>query len=201
MAWTDYGVEPFDVFKSTEFKLVWDFYEGFNQRANRSHVSKINHIIEGIGVLEYLNADTQTIRAFCLHPLLQMDDDITKHILSIEHCSSIAVALAVEYRNCANAYLCRPETDHYTDEDMPNIPLPQVQQMLVADKVQNFKDFLIHHYQTHERNHQLYAYFVNWLTHLGYTQEDFNDMSEVCRQATNNVRSKVEPLLARSYPK
>lgn len=192
MAWSDYGVEPFDAYRTNEFKFVWDLYNGFNTVARRSQVPKIHHIIEGIAILEHVNASNEAIKAFCLHPLLQMDDDFNNNVGKMKFVCPVAVALAVEYRSCANSYLCKPETDDIEPEDMPAIPSPHVQQMLLADKVQNMKDFMLYHYSTHPRSFELRKYFINWLTHLGYTNEDFLDLSEICISATNNIRSKLD---------
>ena len=43
---------------------------------------------------------------------------------------------------------------------------PEVRLMLIADKVQNYKDFMLHHFMTHKRSNQLYMYFHNWFTLL-----------------------------------
>ena len=39
--------------------------------------------------------------------------------------------------------------------------------MLVADKVQNLKDFVLHHLGSHKRSDELYRYYHRWLQHLG----------------------------------
>jgi len=36
----------------------------------------------------------------------------------------------------------------------------------VADKIQNYKDFLIYHQKTHARSKELNEYFQNWLKKL-----------------------------------
>jgi len=45
-------------------------------------------------------------------------------------------------------------------------PLYEVNDMLVADKVQNKKDFMTYHYGTHDRSNELNQYFNEWLTAL-----------------------------------
>jgi len=38
----------------------------------------------------------------------------------------------------------------------------EVKQMLIADRAQNYKDFMLHHCGKHERSGELYKYFNNW---------------------------------------
>lgn len=146
-----------------EYNMIRSAYG--DQRAKRSGVPLINHIDEGLVVLDHLNASTVTQKAWCLHPLVQMDDDV-HNVMSMTECDPIAVGLAIEYRSKANAYLCRPETDHYTLSDLPTLPLVEVKNMLIADKVQNQKDFLTYHYGTHPRSVQLCRYFQTWMEFL-----------------------------------
>lgn len=73
--------------------------------------------------------------------------------------------LATEYRRAANAYLCKPETDAWSIDDAKKhigLLLPDIRLMLIADKVQNRKDFMAAHYGTHPRSDQLFDYFNNW---------------------------------------
>jgi hypothetical protein len=101
-----------------------------------------------------------------LHPLLQLDPDLEKNFdVIVAQCDKRAVALAMEYRNIANAYLSRREID--TLEEVALSPLEGVNRMLVADKIQNYKDFMAHHYETHPRRRELNEYFHNWFERLG----------------------------------
>ena len=50
---------------------------------------------------------------------------------------------------------------------------PELRAMLIADKVQNKKDFQLYHQGTHERSKELSEYFDDWLELLGVTEEDF----------------------------
>jgi hypothetical protein len=126
----------------------------------------MNHIDEGLVLLQHIGGNERTMRAWCLHPLVQADDDLIANVTKLEHINPLVVFLAMEYRNVANQYLCRPKTDHYTLEDVPTPPLFEVAQMLWADKTQNERDFRRYHYDTHPRSRQLSKYFHNWLTHL-----------------------------------
>jgi hypothetical protein len=75
----------------------------------------------------------------------------------------------LEYRKCANAYLCKPYTDSWTLAEIKEaapIVIEDVRQMLIADKVQNQADFLKYHFGTHPRSEQLATYFNTWLKYL-----------------------------------
>ena len=50
--------------------------------------------------------------------------------------------------------------------------------MLIADKVQNRKDFLKYHYGTHKKSVELDIYFKNWLRALNVTEADYNFLIE-----------------------
>lgn len=75
-----------------------------------------------------------------------------------------AVLLAMEYRNIANQYLSHRVINSIDDIELG--PVPGIRQMLIADKIQNYKDFLIYHKDTHERAAELDEYFKNWLAKL-----------------------------------
>lgn len=168
--------------KSTpEYKAVEKLYDNRRECATRSGVPKINHIDEGLVVLSILGADLTTMRAWCLHPIIQSDDDMIRAFNPEYHADLFgfdwqALGLAVEYRNCANLYLCRVDTDEYTKQDLPSIPLDQVYNMLIADKVQNKKDFMTYHLNTHERSDQLCRYFDMWLDHLYISTHQYDSL-------------------------
>lgn len=184
MAWVENSIEPFNVHNTPEYKSVLRFYKDGQERASRSGVLKMNHINEGLTILDNIGACEYTKRAWCLHPTIQMDNDITSYREFVLFCSPLSVLLATEYRAVANAYLCRPETDNYTLNDLPKIALPEVKHMLIADKVQNYKDFLIYHVETHQRSSQLDAYFITWLLHLGVSRQQFQYLSGLITEPT-----------------
>lgn len=140
--------------------------------AARSGVPLINHIDEGLVILDKLGAADETKAAFCLHPLVQsnaMYHANIKDLVGDSRVGNMALVLAVEYRRAANAYLCTPSTDGWGLKEIREAvkhPAGEVLQMLVADKQQNFKDFMEHHFKTHPRSQQLYAYFHNWFKFL-----------------------------------
>ena len=47
--------------------------------------------------------------------------------------------------------------------------------MLIADKIQNRKDFQLYHLGTHTRSEQLDQYFKNWLEKLEVSEDFYNE--------------------------
>jgi hypothetical protein len=168
-------MNPLDItLASREYNLVKAYYrEG---TAFRSKVPLMNHIDEGLAILSVQGAWTATMQAFCLHPLLQNDPVFQTNwkTACAAGVNGKAICLAMEYRRCANAYLCTPSTDDFTQAHIKKVVglmIPPVRMMLVADKIQNFKDFLAYHQGTHPRSAQLAAYFENWLEFLEVSPE------------------------------
>lgn len=163
---------PFIKVESTyEYRAIRDFYG--TDCAKRSGVQLMQHIDEGLAILKSIGASMAAQCAYCLHPLVQGDDVYAQHYDRLKVDSKISLVSlerAVEYRHYANMYLCKPETDSWTLATMAEkigfIPT-DVHHMLIADKRQNFKDFMRHHFGTHERSLELTRYFNNWLEYLG----------------------------------
>lgn len=154
------------------YQLILNHYKSFT--AVRSGIKLMNHIDEGIKILQDHGADDFVIEAFCIHPLLQLDTQLVGLFSNLNDnllltLNPKVLILTMEYRKVANAYLCKPETDDWTiDKIRFSCPLvlDDVRLMLIADKVQNYKDFLTYHSSTHLRKIQLKQYFENWLKYL-----------------------------------
>lgn len=157
------------------YRLVAAFYG--SRRAERSGVSYMKHIDDGLAVLSALGASLDAKRAFCLHPIVQSDDDLALAPALLRRTPGldpVAVLLAVEYRSVANEYL-----SHRVIASLDEIrlsPLADVQHMLVADKVQNRVDFERFHEGTHPRSKELADYFQNWLTRLGVSDARYQEL-------------------------
>jgi hypothetical protein len=153
-----------------EYDLIKSFYG--TRFAQRSGVPLMNHIDEGIEILTELDAKEYVKAAFCLHPLLQGDAEYTAYMPIIANdpkVSSSALVLALDYRRAANAYLCKLSTDAWGIPEISEAVGPLLEDlrfMLIADKRQNQKDFLLYHQGTHPRSDQLTKYFENWLEYL-----------------------------------
>lgn len=156
--------------ETVELQLIREYYG--TRTAERSGVPLIQHVLEGLEIMTGMNATAVAKQAFCLHPLLQNDEDLKKNwqrVSDMPEVSRQAFNLAMVYRTKANSYLCRPETDHFTLVDIERVVgfcSQNMIHMLVADKIQNEKDFEIHHKATHERSAELTRYFDLWLQYL-----------------------------------
>jgi hypothetical protein len=152
-----------------EYKLISAHYG--NQVARRSQVPLMNHIDEGLVVLDRIGATDQAKRAFCLHPIVQTDEDLkANYPMVASTCNAWVVMLAIEYRSVANEYLS-DKVD--TDQNIRLSPLFEVNEMLFADKVQNRKDFMTYHYGTHARRDELARYFNKWLNALDVNADTY----------------------------
>ncbi len=149
------------------YQLIKDIYgDGIT---NRSRVPFINHIDEGLKILDFIGASDIVKSAYCLHPILQSDVDFLNNKgMNFSGVETEAIILTMEYRRVANSYL-----SHNKPEEFVGFSCPEVKQMLIADKVQNYKDFLIYHSQTHPRKKELDYYFSKWFDLL---EIDYNEV-------------------------
>lgn len=169
------------------YQLIKSHYG--NKIANRSKVPYINHIDEGLIILHYIDATDDAKAAFCMHPIFQIPPSLKEIDRKyLEQVDKYVLMLAMEYRNKANAYVCRPRTDGYGVEDLPVMVLPDVTAMLIADKVQNYKDFILYHSLSHPRKHELNRYFNMWLYQLGI---DITYFLKLSRLITTNPQHNV----------
>jgi len=162
-----------EIQRHQEYQAIAKFY-GY-QRAKRSQVPLMNHIDEGLAVLNWIGASENAKLAYCLHPLFQEDDCLAASFKRLSEITTKpeVLALAMEYRNIANGYLSARSIASM--EEIHLGPLSEVREMLIADKVQNYKDFLQYHHGTHSRSQELDAYFQDWLARLEISQETFQE--------------------------
>lgn len=162
-----------------EYSEVSKFYG--DRRASRSGLPYMRHIDEGLYILSKLGGTPAALRAFCLHPLIQgredFQDSVNKGVLERAFKlgrkeTAEAVALAIEYRYIANAYTSRmPPSDQYK---ITRSPLEQVNLMLKADKIQNYKDALLSVIPKYpEEATRLITYFEHYMEYFEIDAEEF----------------------------
>lgn len=160
--------------QTPEYLLIEKIYN--DRKTERSGVYLMNHIDEGLYFLYLLNARRKAKLAYILHPILQSDEEIVNNITlnEINYLDPKALILATEYRHIANDYLS------FMDKSVKDIklsPLDSVNQMLIADKIQNFKDFDKYN-RTINNAVRLDSYFMNWFERLNIDESMFKKYTE-----------------------
>jgi hypothetical protein len=165
-----------EITTSVEYKAISNYYG--ESTAERSGVRLMNHIDQGLVILNHIMADHFAMRAFCLHPIFQIDEAFIKEGSSFTHDNgfSLSVLYALEYRGIANAYL----THHVMSPKGIHLsPFKAVNDMLIADKVQNRKDFENYHRSTHCKRERLDEYFREWLAKLGVSETQYQEFTKL----------------------
>lgn len=179
-----------------EYRIIERFYGV--KRANRSDALYMNHIDEGLAVLQWIGASSAAKAAYCIHPIVQTDGDLSKAWdfrntirlnMNWTGCSLESVLLAMEYRSIANDYLSDREVNSIREIRMS--PINEVRDMLIADKVQNRKDFELYHEGTHPRSKELSKYFRFWLEKLEVSEEQYQQYREWLMMP-DNFRKEAE---------
>lgn len=160
-----------------EYKIIQNHY-GIDC-AKRSGRPFMNHIDEGLAILKWIGSSVSAKKAYCLHPIYQSDEALSEfgkknmRDINIFGIDSDVIVNAVEYRSVANSYLSSRKINSL--DQIKLSPLEDVNKMLIADKIQNRKDFEIYHKGKHEKSHQLESYFINWMVRLGVSENMYND--------------------------
>lgn len=160
-----------------EYQIISNFYK--NKRAKRSGVFLMNHIDEGLYILEKIKASEIAKKAYCLHPILQSDDALLENYNLLNNLNAQVLISCMEYRSVANGYLSKREIESI--EDIRLSPLKDVNDMLIADKIQNKKDFELYHKKTHDRTNELDIYFNNWLQRLNVSRNFYLECFQYCQ--------------------
>lgn len=164
----------------TEYQLILKHYA--DRTSRRFGLPLMNHIHEGLRILNHLGASATEMKAWCLHPLVQSDSDLAATVSDPSRIAGAAPAsllIAMEYRATANASLSRAGI--VRGDQIPLSLIPSVNTLLVADKVQNRKDFLLHagdHFSP-ERHLELTRYFQAWLERLCISSNEAAELTDV----------------------
>ena len=151
--------------------------------ARRTGISHFQHVREGVRILQTLSAPLISQQAFTLHPLIQKTDDFVNNLALLEGCDARAVALAVEYRWVANQGVRQRVRENGWQITLSSFPA--VNQMLLADKVQNRKDFLLHFPPSHPDFDELVRYFGCWMEALGVSEERYRELAASAQKAVD----------------
>ncbi len=170
-----------------------------SRRTRRSKVPHRNHIDEGLMILQALQATQVEAEAFCLHAPAQ----ISYHFGARPTAASYrltepqgprdtwllqtrfplaADAVALAWRFAVQAEAFRP--NHLNDEiEPPSFTIDTaVRKLLIADKVQNRKDFERYHRDSHPRAPQLTQYFACWFALLEISEHVYQKMLAMLAQ-------------------
>ena len=161
---------PYSMQKHSEaYNIIQHHYK--DKRAERSGVPLIYHIDEGLALLEHLGAAKNVKDAYALHPMIQSTKDFNNNYrINFSGVNSASLLLAAEYRHIANSYLSTG-----VKEDFAGFTNNDIKLMLIADKVQNYKDFLNYHNGVHSKSKRLNEYFSDWFKLLGV---NYNTLAE-----------------------
>ena len=161
--------------------------------AERTSLPYMNHIDEGLRVLDALDATLVTKQAFCLHPLVQLDTVLINEITSVGYINTAtpqAILLAMEYRNCLNKISSKSVISKFSPRFVEKLQsriktFPGLYHMAVADKIQNNKDFTENYIDgssKHANYKGLTRYFNFWLHNiLRLSDEDVKMLTAMLR--------------------
>ncbi len=186
----DCNMEEFLRAKEIPFKLACTFTQNphyqwiervyGNTRAKRSQCFYMDHIDEGLALLQSLKCDSHHAKeAWCLHPIIQVNKhllDAAKDLKGSTTIDPYSVMLATEYRNLANAYL--PSMGVRPAKDIRLSEVADVNTMLVADKIQNRKQFEQHR-EKFKNADVLDSYFKSWLERLEVPEELYQELADM----------------------
>ncbi len=159
-----------------EYDVISNFYG--NQKANRSGVYLMNHIDEGLYILEKVGASEIAKKAYCLHPILQSDGALLNNYDLLKDIEVKVLICLMEYRSVANEYLSKRKINSI--DEIRLSPLKDVNDMLMVDKIQNKKDFELYHKDRHHRSSELTEYFNNWLIRLNVSDDFYSECFQYC---------------------
>ncbi len=175
-----------------EYHLIEKYYG--SKTANRSGRPYIEHINQGLIILDAMGANNESKRAWCYHPLVQLDEDLVKNYKKVksrnELCDAHIILLAMEYRRLANSYRTTHEKRYnhqYRDKqllseytvgtrlDVEISPLIEVNQALMADKIQNRYAYERYLKPFQSNMEYLVPYFKFWFEFFQISEETYRN--------------------------
>lgn len=163
-----------NLYEWDEYRIISDFY--VDKITKRSGVQLMNHIDEGLYILEKIGASDVSKKAYCLHPIVQDDESLNNNKHLLNNINNEVIIASIEYRSVANEYLSNRVIKSI--DEIRLSPLKDVNDMLIADKIQNRKDFDLYHLGKHERSKELDEYFKNWFKRLEISDDFYNSIKK-----------------------
>ncbi|MEJ8852624.1 hypothetical protein [Variovorax rhizosphaerae] len=168
---------------SPEYQAIRTHYA--DRVAKGSGLALLQRIAEGLIILSELDASEAAMRAFCLHPLFQADEDPIHHgqdFMNSVDADPFVILLVMEFRSRANAWSTdKVQRSHdgsrmAADGNPYAGPIEAVKHMLIADKVQQRKDFIRHHRGKHPCSDALDLFFDRWLEALNVGRTEYEEL-------------------------
>ena len=140
------------------------------RRSERTAVNYFEHVEEGVKILQMLNAPLLVQQAFVIHPLLQHDDALVENLPHVIYFNSLALVLCMEYRRVANLGTRKNIRDTW---EISLSPMPEVNLMLVADKIQNRKLYETRLPKDDPDYDEIGRYFMKWMDALSIPEHEY----------------------------
>lgn len=171
-----------------EYNIIENIYS--EKYSKRTGVNYMNHIDEGLIILNKLSASLDAKLGYIIHPIFQSDEELKRcyNHTSLTNISPQSLINALEFRNIINNY-----SKFRTIKDFDEIklsPLKDVNFMVAADIIQKRKDFEQYHIHTHEHSQQLIIYFNNWLKRLNIGEHFYQTIKEELMTFNNELIHK-----------
>lgn len=161
--------------------LIREFYG--ERKTKRHNIRLMDHIEHGVKLLQGMGACDAAVAAYALHPMFQNDVGLMGNAMVLHALDPYVVALIMEYRSVANQGL-----RGRTPPKELSIPMIEVRQMLIADKVQNRWSFLKYHKDTHPEAQSLMTYFDQWLEFLGVDSVRYEHLISFFNETSEDQR-------------
>lgn len=173
------GVSHVSMSNTVAYDLVQQYYE--DKYAKRSGLHYMNHIDEGLTILSALDVHPVVKAAFCVHPIYQDNQtDLISQFEAYATWQSDVARMARLYARAANAFLpvdvASGKYPPKLETDRPTVEMADaVRHMLIADKIQNRKDFEANLGQfSREQAYPLRRYFDLWFDVLNITEQQYH---------------------------
>lgn len=157
--------------ETREYKIIEDYYK---DKYHSNGVSFMKHIDEGLAIMKWMGTSESAKKSFCLHPIYQSEKsikdfgikDLSDNKLKLD---SNIITNVLEFRRIDNLYTNDMRIS--SPGDIKISTLDEVNQMLIADKIQNRKEFENYY----DGNEDFSMYLINWFRKLDINENMYRD--------------------------